>query len=108
VADFDFDEAVAKNLTDKQSKLQDLFVKFARMQKWPEEVINSIRVVIKDKKVTLEYPPGMGERVFDLEYGKFAAPPSAAFRKFISRIPETVGTEASGEAFTELIDKVFL
>ena len=108
MADFNVKEALSKSLSKRQNKLQELFVKFARMQKWPEDVINSIRVVVKDNKIVLEYPPSVAERILDLEYGKFAAPPSAAFRKFIARIPETVGAEASSDTVSKVIDEVFL
>jgi hypothetical protein len=83
-------------------------MKFARNQKWPENIINSIRVVVKDDKIVLEYPESLKKQIQDLEYGKFTNPPSAAIRQFTGRIADTTAGPALATTIIDLVDKVFL
>lgn len=108
MAEFNFKESLSKAYKDKQSFLQQDFMKFARDQRWPENIINSIRVTVKDDKIVLEYPESLKEKIQDLEYGKFTNPPAAAIRKFTGRIADTTGASALASTVVDLVDKVFL
>lgn len=108
MADFNFKESLSKAYKEQQDVLQQDFMKIARTQKWPENVINGIRVEVKDDKIVLVRPDSLNEQIQDLENGKFTNPPAAAIRQFTGRISNTVGKKAIATTIVDLIDKVLL
>ena len=88
-------------------KLDGLFVSLAAASGWPQDIINSVEVVVSpDSSLTLEYPPTMKDRIENLEYGAVGEIPNAVIRPFMLRAPKLVEEAIKDKTLSALLDSV--
>lgn len=80
-----------------EPSLQKAFKKYAETAGWPEDVIDQIKVKVKDNKICLSYKPDLKSKIDDLEYGNQTMKPRPAMRRFTANIGNAVNDAAASK-----------
>lgn len=53
---------------------------------WPADLVNTMKVELKNNAVTVTYPDELRNQIHDFEYGNERRRPTAVIRRFMNRV----------------------
>jgi len=99
----DLQGMILKQLKAMGPKFTLLLRKDAVAAGWPSKLVNSLKVVIDESGLSIEYSEENAEAIEDLEYGTYTSSPNPVMRLFLERHTDDFSSELADATIDALV-----